>query len=420
MSIITDSMHVEPSSGELFRTMIKNHQGYTKKERMYREAAIVVLRRCACAGRAWRSRDLRGKSNTDLHKLWYVLLKERNMLFTVRQEARRMQTAMPAPERVRKVRRGMAAIKQVWLSFMVSVSGIHIIIHEVEYFFQKAKIERGHPFWVKIMWFVEAHASGTVAEAFMVVAVVQSYCALMLVLPRCLANANGHNGPRKKQTLSAGKNWGRSPRYVFLDKGRLFIIYSWDYFQHVHIAQCETQNLCVLFWKSPNLFRCFSVAPSVRAMTGQTTRARYETECKSCLWYRELLLPFVFSSVSPGVVTSKHTLQFSDWIQASSGDSITSLVHWMYASLVCQAVATGMRRTPRKEKAGRVYRANPKAPTKKQTAAMVCLHVGDVHCWRGTFCCRLSVYHYVYLLIWVGLFQCELVRKYIRTKKNCE
>eukprot|EP00041_Stephanoeca_diplocostata_P041801 m.8995 g.8995 ORF g.8995 m.8995 type:complete len:329 (+) comp6795_c0_seq1:90-1076(+) len=65
------------------------------------------------SGRAWRSRDLRGKSNTDLHKLWYVLLKERNMLFTVRQEARRMQTSMPAPERVRKVRRGMAAIKQV-------------------------------------------------------------------------------------------------------------------------------------------------------------------------------------------------------------------------------------------------------------------------------------------------------------------
>ncbi|XP_040988091.1 39S ribosomal protein L47, mitochondrial isoform X2 [Juglans microcarpa x Juglans regia] len=53
-------------------------------------------------GRSWKASELRLKSWDDLHKLWYVLLKEKNMLMTQRQMLHAQNLRFPNPERVPK------------------------------------------------------------------------------------------------------------------------------------------------------------------------------------------------------------------------------------------------------------------------------------------------------------------------------
>ncbi|KAI9184141.1 54S ribosomal protein L4 mitochondrial [Blastocladiella emersonii ATCC 22665] len=65
------------------------------------------------AGRAWDAADLRKKDFEDLHKLWYVLLKERNMLATQKGEAERLKVDFLHQDRVVKVKKSMARIKGV-------------------------------------------------------------------------------------------------------------------------------------------------------------------------------------------------------------------------------------------------------------------------------------------------------------------
>ena len=64
-------------------------------------------------GRAWKSSELRLKSYDDLHKLWYVLLKEKNLLLTEKYDCKSRNVVMPHPERLHKVKLSMKRLKGV-------------------------------------------------------------------------------------------------------------------------------------------------------------------------------------------------------------------------------------------------------------------------------------------------------------------
>ncbi|KAL7681525.1 putative ribosomal protein L47 [Plasmopara halstedii] len=64
-------------------------------------------------GGEWKAWMLREKSTEDLHKLWYVLLKERNALLTELQQCRAKNMSMSNPSRRTKVKKSMARIKLV-------------------------------------------------------------------------------------------------------------------------------------------------------------------------------------------------------------------------------------------------------------------------------------------------------------------
>jgi len=64
-------------------------------------------------GRGWRVEELRQKSNEDIHKLWYVLLKELNMLLTMEHASKEECVLFPSPERLDRVRDSMAHIEEV-------------------------------------------------------------------------------------------------------------------------------------------------------------------------------------------------------------------------------------------------------------------------------------------------------------------
>jgi len=64
-------------------------------------------------GRQWTADELRLKSNSDLHKLWYVLLKERNMLLTMQHACKSRLRFFPNPERLDRVKESMDNIEEV-------------------------------------------------------------------------------------------------------------------------------------------------------------------------------------------------------------------------------------------------------------------------------------------------------------------
>ncbi|PVV05450.1 hypothetical protein BB560_000028 [Smittium megazygosporum] len=67
-------------------------------------------------GRAWTAAELRNKSWEDLNKLWYVLLKERNLLATQKEEAARNKidySYFSNTDRIVACKKSMARIKTV-------------------------------------------------------------------------------------------------------------------------------------------------------------------------------------------------------------------------------------------------------------------------------------------------------------------
>ncbi|KAH9891648.1 MRP-L47-domain-containing protein [Cubamyces lactineus] len=68
------------------------------------------------SGRAWTAAELRRKSFKDLHTLWYVVLRERNLLATQQAEARRLganEQALSLWTKAYRCRKTMARIKYV-------------------------------------------------------------------------------------------------------------------------------------------------------------------------------------------------------------------------------------------------------------------------------------------------------------------
>ena len=74
---------------------------------------LTTCRVVARSGRAWKAEELRLKSFEDLHTLWYVLLKESNMLLSERERTRKSNQRAHQPDRLLKVRLSMARIHTV-------------------------------------------------------------------------------------------------------------------------------------------------------------------------------------------------------------------------------------------------------------------------------------------------------------------
>lgn len=75
--------------------------------------SLTELRPKKRPGRSWTADELRLKSNADLHRLWFVCLRERDMLRTMRAAYVKQSRHFPNPERLDRVAETMDAIKEV-------------------------------------------------------------------------------------------------------------------------------------------------------------------------------------------------------------------------------------------------------------------------------------------------------------------
>jgi len=104
-------INVDPNHGLWAFFRKKEVDGAVKHETLEARESLTE------SGRPWHAAELRRKSFRDLHTLWYVLLRERNLLATQREEARRIgiqnPEALAAPTMDRMCRKSMARLKFV-------------------------------------------------------------------------------------------------------------------------------------------------------------------------------------------------------------------------------------------------------------------------------------------------------------------
>jgi len=74
---------------------------------------MIDQRQQARTGRAWRAEELRLKNHDDLHKLWYVLLKEKNKLKSDFLMCKQLQQVFSGNNDLTKVNLSMARLLTV-------------------------------------------------------------------------------------------------------------------------------------------------------------------------------------------------------------------------------------------------------------------------------------------------------------------
>lgn len=84
-------------------------------------------------GRPWTCAYLRLKSFDDLHKLWWICIKEQNKLESQKMEANRFRMIFPFKNRLFDLRRSMSRIKRVlWERWITYQQAVYLINRETK------------------------------------------------------------------------------------------------------------------------------------------------------------------------------------------------------------------------------------------------------------------------------------------------
>jgi large subunit ribosomal protein L47 len=104
---------VRQSTWGFARYCVRGIQQFWKGGQLDPDATPQIIKESTDTGDAWPAVLLRMKSFDDLHKLWHVLLKEKNFLLTERQHSRSYRAQWKGHGRLKKVKLSMKRILTV-------------------------------------------------------------------------------------------------------------------------------------------------------------------------------------------------------------------------------------------------------------------------------------------------------------------